>query len=442
MNNDVNNDIKVVDTANSWMYLSSAKPLQYELTESFMMFFYTYTIIATIVHSSVGQPASIYRGMFLLPLTMLSTYILYRVKYLSLFTLFNLSIVALAFGITYLGGFTMVERVFYTVYITFWVVSSFKSKYKEYISYFTIMNLLVAETVLAVCFAVASITRQADLGVFITAVAIMQLVIGLIYIYITRTQNLLGWEIKYASRFADRVRKLKLITSSLIGGCLLFILGLIWKSGLLSYIDRIQNKFLSYFNFQSLVNRGPNEVEQVTPEPISKEMMEKHFTGETRELSKVALFIFQVIGYIAIAVAVVIVLMALVTLLKNLYNGFYKQKNRYEEREIIIPDEDIKGNYMSRVEGLKRRVRDIFDGSNRKKIRTIYSKAMIKYKKKGVEVLQTNTPFELQEKIKEKKGDDVREITAIYEKARYSTLECTDSDVNRVLEHYKNFKGV
>lgn len=71
-----------------------------------------------------------------------------------------------------------------------------------------------------------------------------------------------------------------------------------------------------------------------------------------------------------------------------------------------------------------------FNLSNKEKLRKHYKKLIKHYNKKGLVIKDSLTAKELENKILNLTGDDIKNITKIYDKARYSLYEPTKNDID------------
>ena len=102
----------------------------------------------------------------------------------------------------------------------------------------------------------------------------------------------------------------------------------------------------------------------------------------------------------------------------------YRVKNEVRER-------------LSRTEAVSKN-RSGFIKTNTEKVRHIYKKELLYYKKSGVSVTQTHTPRENEREISDSRGRDISMATGIYEKVRFCTgYEATKQDVANIRKGFK-----
>ena len=142
------------------------------------------------------------------------------------------------------------------------------------------------------------------------------------------------------------------------------------------------------------------------------------------------LAVFIIILLIWILVKIVTGIFSLLTdTRERRFHGYrsYKVKNEIRER-------------LSRDEVSSERSRSLFL-TPVEKLRHIYRKELISYKKSGVEIRSYKTPKEHCDLIYSSKGHDISEVTGIYERARYKVgYEVTSKDISELKAGFKTSK--
>lgn len=88
-------------------------------------------------------------------------------------------------------------------------------------------------------------------------------------------------------------------------------------------------------------------------------------------------------------------------------------------------------------EDLKKDIKDVFSNfslnlSNKAKLRKYYKKLIKRYGEKGLIIKKSSTSKELQDGILNLTGNNVENITKIYDKSRYSSYEPTKGDIEKL----------
>ena len=102
----------------------------------------------------------------------------------------------------------------------------------------------------------------------------------------------------------------------------------------------------------------------------------------------------------------------------------YRVKNEVRER-------------LSRTEAFREKRKSIFR-TNEQKVRQIYRKELLLYRKKGADIKETRTPFENRSEILSSKGHDISFATDIYEKVRFKVgYEAQKQDVTDIRNGFR-----
>ena len=102
----------------------------------------------------------------------------------------------------------------------------------------------------------------------------------------------------------------------------------------------------------------------------------------------------------------------------------YRVKNEVRER-------------LSRTDVVREKRKNIFR-TNEQKVRQIYRKELLSYKKKGADIKETRTPFENRSEILRSKGHDISFATGIYEKVRFNVgYEAQKQDVEEIKNGFR-----
>jgi hypothetical protein len=422
-------DVKVIGTSESWMYLSNTKSFAYEVFENWINFFLYYLPVVMVLSYFVSNVAAL-RGIALFFPVILIMFIRRKVNNLWKYIGSNLLVIAAVFIISPAG----VERVLFTLVVAIYFIYSFKMRYDEAVKFLNFSGLLLSGVLLTVYYLAASYIKVDFAKEFVVVVSFNTAVCYAIYLHLTKTQKLLEWETSYAATFMNRVKKMKLFTVTLIVAAVGILNLLLWKSGMYALFDYFQDSIANFFHS--------------TGQPMDKPKLPKMLTDSDGnsadglkglgEAGEPSLFLTVIMKIIELALTVmVIVIFAYVfwliyLRLKEIYRYlYYREVKTSEKRELILPTENIGATVVNKIRNVRESVEEAFEKSNRKKIRKLYNKMISKHKNKGIKLSIANTPLEMQQKIHENTKQNLEEVTRIYEKARYSTKECSDEDVNK-----------
>jgi hypothetical protein len=214
----------------------------------------------------------------------------------------------------------------------------------------------------------------------------------------------------------------------------------LWKTGVYTFFDFLQRKLNSFFvmDKNTVAEKAPKVPNTSQNSDDSMANMLNKLSGDQKE--NIFLVLLVKVMEICIAIICIIIFIYIIWMaylkLKELYKQFYaKSEDKDIKRELVLPIDNLTDIITDKFEALKRDITDIFEVSNRKKIRTTYQKIIRKYSKMGIEVKFFNTPNELEKKVYNKLEKNIEEVTSIYEKARYSNYECNDDEVKKIKKY-------
>jgi hypothetical protein len=423
-------DVKVIGTSESWMYLSNTKSFAYELFENWIAFFLYYIPVMMIISYFASNAKAMIGIALFLPIVLMM-FIRRKVDNLWRYIGCNLLVIAAVFFISPSG----VEKVFFTLVMLGYFIYSFKKRYAKAVSFLHFYDLLLSGGLLTVYYLVASYINIDFAKSFIMVVSFNTVICLAIYLHLVKTQKLMEWETSYAATFINRVKKMKIFTVVLLVAAIGILNLVLWKSGMYALFDYFQDSIANFFHFSD----GPKTPQFEEPKKMGKSVDEAMIDALRTQGDNSNIF-FIILGkilviFLDVTMIVILIYVSWVVFLKlkELYKYlYYREERSTEKRELVLPTENISASVVNRIKSVRENVEDIFEKSNRKKIRKIYNKLIIKNKNKGIKLSLAHTPVELQEKIQDSTKQNLEEATIIYEKARYSTKECSDEEVAKI----------
>lgn len=156
---------------------------------------------------------------------------------------------------------------------------------------------------------------------------------------------------------------------------------------------------------------------------------------EIPETSPIWRILDILIGVAGIIVVVVGLILIAVLLFRAVYRHFYNHQNQQEDVEDYVEPLTVRKKLPK---GERKRFSEAFDRTPAKKIRRIYRKSLKPFGQNGN--LEYLSPMEQMEALAENEnaayaGRD--EILLLYEKARYSEMEITETEVRRMQELFR-----
>lgn len=103
-----------------------------------------------------------------------------------------------------------------------------------------------------------------------------------------------------------------------------------------------------------------------------------------------------------------------------------------ENSQILIDETEIK------LERMKRKTKAVYIvKNNNDKVRKVFYKMVSFYRKRDLSITAADTPVQIQGKVEYRSGINMRELTTLYEQARYGNRQMTTEEVVRAKKEYK-----
>lgn len=426
------NEINIIHTSESWMYLVKNKALGYDLAEDWMFFWTFFIPIAMVIDIVLKKQVLIYKGFlyiaFIFAMTVIRRYIVSSFKYM----LANALVIFLAF----IFSFSLVEKIIFLFPIILCLIISIKKRYSETAEFYGITMLIWSEVFMAVCYFTAFSNNSVFMMNLINFASINIAVTCALYVFVSRAARLTEWESQFIKGYSKRMRKIKLSSIAFISGVIAFFILLAWWTGLYRLLDILTGYILAFLNGVKPAKINPVQTKPKAANPSQSTQFSARKLRpviKNSYLAKVILNILQFIIYAAVAIFVIYLLYKFILKIINFYKSLRLKKTyKREEREFVIPLVDVITEIKERAGRLKVQLQFPFNMSNRKKIRKLYHKLIKSYKLKEISIYNFNTPVEIENNVREVFKKNISEATVIYEKARYSDAECTSEDVDKM----------
>ena len=425
-------DINVVASSESFMYFGENKPFGYDVMEAWISFWIIYTPIMLILALIPNKSFLILKGLFLIIPFFIMIYIKVYIKSNLKYLLANLGVILLTFAVS----FTLEERLLFVGATILLFIVSLRQRKRGIVTFYSIFMLVGSEVWMAFLYVISVFNNYEYMMVIISFVAVNLAICCTIYIHLSRNLKLMEWE-DSAFKKAEKTRvKLKYIWLTALTVIVLAIFSATWLTGISAFLDEITRKI---YRFALKFNSGDGASDVAAPGNTTGDSSSKQRAFQLPKGEAVNTILATIVKVIAILIIILIILI-LIHFIKKIIVALidtYKSLNKRgggkkEKREIIFSFEEIKDEYSIKTKKLIGKIINPFDGSNRKKIRKLYFKLIKNYKTKGVVAEASNTPVEIKNNINAALNEDLKDITDIYEKARYSSQECTKEDVEKL----------
>lgn len=185
----------------------------------------------------------------------------------------------------------------------------------------------------------------------------------------------------------------------------------------------------------AMLRRNPDTSDNVRPNftvsaPAASKATRPKLPQSTGPTQPALVFLGQLLKIVSLILAVVVgvaAVMAAAGLLVNLLR--YRRTEAGTQRQSLFSLQDTTGRVRDRI--AHSRLRTLFTGtSNNGRIRRLYFRFIRRRIRGGLPVAASDTPADILRKLETR--PDLRDMTSLYEKARYSRAECTDAEVARM----------
>lgn len=433
--------LEIMRVSNSWMYLNNTKPFIYEIIEGLMYFLSYYPVVAVLIYFIEGSK-SVLLGTMMLPviLCMMVCGRLIKNGFLYFLAMIVISILGISVYATIFMK-CMAGAVFLIN-----IVSLLKHRLSNKAEYMQNTSCIFCVGMLAVAYVASILLGYNFMKLFIMYDTIILTICYGVYFNTSRTAMLLNWEPQYAQSFMKTIKKVRWYSVSIIVMLIVATNFIMYKTGVYYLIDKMDNGFWGFFK-RMTANKGvtPPKPQQSTKphmEEPGESIIDKLGT-QSKTTNPVIKFILEalkvVMWIIVIAILLYLVVMLVISIV-NFIKSLDMNKTKKEKRETVIPFKTSAVKLKNSVEKIKNNIYDITDTSNKRKIRRIYEHFVEGHRKRGIQINQSYTPYEIEDSISKNTESSINEITAIYENARYGNEDCTVEDLKKI-KNYTSRKG-
>lgn len=400
------------------------------------MIFYSITLVFLYVNSITvgdGTTQCIYKG-FILYFFMLATE-LFRKK-MNNFFIFSIGHLLLIVVGFLLGG-TMLEKVIYMLFTVALTIASFKTYIAEIKHSYGISLFVTAQSTFFLVYLFNLYMGYTAIQPFLNGFSLGFTLLFMLYVHIKNVDSSLEIITKNSMQPVSQIKSFnnKIIAIYLIISAAFLIvcpyfhlqdLVNLFGEGLYAFI-----RFLVSF----LPQQSPQELpEQTLPSyGDSRLPLQQLFAGEG---SPIVEFIEEIFIYV-VNIGVVIAIVAIICYgLYLLYKTFYANSSSTNEtKEFISPI--VKVDKANRNLNPFRRFIDSLNVSTNDKVRKIYYKKIKKLMTLGLKITN-ETASEISSLASISINKDISELTTFYEKARYSNIEVSKEELNKLKDLEKN----
>ncbi|MDR3645578.1 MAG: DUF4129 domain-containing protein [Clostridia bacterium] len=253
-----------------------------------------------------------------------------------------------------------------------------------------------------------------------------------IYIHRSGTYSLVEWK-KDKNCSLERVRSFNRLFSVFIAAMAAIVAFLTYILIYFTGLDGVDQNILAFL----LKDR------KITTPELWKQLFSPHGGTDIKRLfgssptgvvPKILLIILTAFFWVLVAAVCAVVVIVLIRLIHGILMNLRKGMNG--ETHLALPPESPAARIRERLRS-PARAAFIPGASNAVKIRRLYYRAVKRFRQKGVSIERSDSPPEIGGKIASRMKTDVSDATRVYEKARYSSEECTRKDLDLLRRRLK-----
>ena len=402
-----------------------------------LSFLFSFVLLGALIYASGTHTGLIIKIVILLPAPILFYIISQYTKHIWSFLILHIIVIVFY---TFLGSSLFIKGI-YAVYLAFLMVLSFRNRLKEEILTRTNTPLPYV-FIFAIAYFINNYLKGPDITLILLFLTGTYLLLFLINMYLINFINTFN---QYSDKTNIPLRQIRTTNHLLIliFGCLSLLTMLLFTKFPLGKILAQLWNIVRYLiiKFFSLFHGSDEEIPPI-PETTEDTMNLPPFSFEGDE--KPSLFwqlLQEFMMHLLTFLFVVGVIALAFFLLYKIYQHFYKTKMNYlkDKIEFLSPFDKKE----SIAKDAKRNKRNLFfrlGSTNKDKIRRLFYKAVL-HAYSTDKISPDDTPIDLSTTIfskdttttsKEEVAKKAAQMTAFYEKARYSNEECTKEDVINV----------
>lgn len=401
------------------------------------MIFYSITLVFLYVNSITvgdGTTQCIYKG-FILYFFMLATE-LFRKK-MNNFFIFSIGHLLLIV-VGFLLGATMLEKVIYMLFAVALTIASFKTYIAEIKHSYSISLFVTAQSTFFLVYLFNLYMGYTAIQPFLNGFSLGFTLLFMLYVHIKNVDSSLEIITKNSMQPVSQIKSFnnKIIAIYLfISAAFLIVCPYFHLQDLVNLFGEGLYAFIRFLVSFLPQTQTPQDVPQQTQQSTqsAESMLKNLLPGKE---NPIVAFIEEIFIYV-VNIGVVIAIIAIICYgLYLLYKTFYANSSSTNEtKEFISPI--VKVDKANRNLNPFRRFIDSLNVSTNDKVRKIYYKKIKKLMTLGLKI-SNETASEISSLASISINKDISELTTFYEKARYSNIEVSKEELNKLKDLEKN----
>lgn len=417
----------------------SSKRLRLFIIEQLMNFIILYPVVGVMIGYYSSEYINLFGGVIVLITTIIMNICLKKInnRYFRFVTQMLLPI--LCFAVVWVSFSNLFIKYIIIGYLLVSMLMYYISISRKEIKIRSFPYMFLGEIILGGTYFFAYTVSVVKMEMPIVIFALLLAFLSIYYVSSSRIEFFMEQEKQYTHNELSKVYNMNMllfigIAMGILIICIILHL-LIYSFGINVLLQRILvipvNLFLLMLNAMIGTDYKAKSVSQ--DEKVRVTMQQTHISAQAEQASRV---FDEVILCVFIAIILVFVLSKLFGIYKNLKN--LGGKNETSER---VKGEEEKSestldifSTISKLFNTKK--------TNKEKVRKEYYKFVKTNSKGKVEIQNSDVPFEIDDKVSKVLKKEVKDITKLYEKARYSKETISDEQVKNIKQLIKESKNM
>lgn len=408
------------------------KNIAYQLAEIILSFCTFYPLLVILIYVTTKNTSYILKGiLFIIPIVALG-FTVSKIKRLLLYMIVS----NLAFIVAIIFSWPSLLSIEILLFLLSYNIYFIAKRKKNDDIFWQNNKLVLMNIILGLLYTISMFVGTALINRLIFILAIINVLICLVYFHWSSTEKLINWEKYENKKDIKNMKAINAMFALIMVAIIVAAIVISYSLGVFGSLDLLSRKVIDFFgrnhsaNIEPLSNHTQNPVQDVG----QMNNLDSMYSEGGPFLKAVGAVIKLFFSGVAIAAFIFLFISFIQFLYKKVLN---RNKKVNEKREFIITKEEVAERVKTRFKSSINSLKGMVYKNNRDKIRAIYYKAIVRYKKKGIAVEQTETPKEIENNIKEAQSINLSEATLIYEKARYSEDEPSESLVEEIKRGFR-----
>lgn len=425
----MNDEIDVCRISEDFLSNNFQKKLSYHIIETILYFMTGYPVVACINYGINNNKSDVYLGLLLIIPIIIMVFFMMKIKSLKIFFLSMLSFVLV---LAFIIGF-MLRRYAFAVMLIIFAYRIFKNSLKKQNVKFSIFTFIVMEIVLIPQNIVAMIAGIGEVVNLIKVISILIMIISLSYLIKIRNTRLSMEDNDNLS--GSRSNNSFVFCFGTLIAALMVCVSLSGVFKVTANSDKkIVDTIMDVLNVNYVKEAMEYQQDDDSDDGKGEKSLFENIFGENmlQTGSKVPESV-RIISEILEKLIITVLLLGFIYFALNRIMILCKSAKNMEKVTFVYNEEkeDKKTNKEKVKSTYENIIKNVFL-TNKDKARKIYKNRILKFRKDKVIISNEDTVGDIQNKILNETSHDIKEISSVYNKIRYSDKEVTKQDLDKI----------